>query len=1226
MKNVFILNVLIILFLVNILDAAWRPGEMQVAITVNNRSDINLILKEKLTIDQIIGNQMFLLVIPQELKMLEHIGFQAEITIPSMEEHSRMFLNSPDFAVYHDYNTTLTLVDSLLAAFPTLISKHIYGYALSGRQLYAVKISDNVQLDENEPEISFDGGHHGDEIMGAEINILLMRDLCVQYGSNPQITDLVNTREIWIFPFINPDGRMAMTRYNNAGVDINRDWGYMWDAWGGSPAPFSQPESQAPRLWINDNQFVISQTNHGGTEGISYPWSYRPNACPDNDPIDFVAAGYSSTSGYIPSLAYFQGYNGMYAINGSAKDSFYGLMGSVGWTHEVSMSKQPSSTLIPQYYSWNKPSMLYLISMAGRGIKGLVTDAGNGQGVAAIVWASNSSGDFWPIYSDPQLGDFHKFLLPGTYDLTFTANGYQPTTIQNIVVVDTGATPVNVQLLPQTGTYAYRIVYSQIPDNNYSDEGYTPAALSAPDNIRYSLGRSGYIVLDMGEVIANFPGNDLRLIEDDPTPEGYEVKVSNGWNGPWISLGIGQGTQDFDLDGSGLNEFRYIRIEDDGDGLQTAADAGFDLDAVEGRLIPASGPFVMATEYTIWDSTSNGNFTLEAGETASLFLDIQNLGVDPAQNVYVKISNGSNLLTIHNDSSWVGNLASQETSQCGPFIITADPSTPHNTNQNLQLHIYADAGNNWNHALPITVMQGAKIFPQATQIQFPPSFINNVTDYPFTFQNTGMDTLVIDDFNTQSTHFWVEESGLQLLPGAQQTVHIKFQPDDTLHFTDTLTIFNNDPVNFKQKIFIEGTGVYAPSIGLSPDSLIAQLKQNDSIDIPLTISNQGAGELIFTAQIGNYQPTLIPPEGAGGNDSYGHIWIDSDEPGGPQYDWVELGTGAGTLIPLSGLNSTSNAIPLGFTVSFYGEEYTTLRVCNNGWISFNTFSVSYNNTPLPSNLAPRALIAALWDNLIMQNDSRVYYLQDTTRFIVQWENLYTVTGYGPYTFQLLVFKNGNFVLQYKMLTNLEDAYTVGMQNHGATDGFHIAYDEPYLHDQMAILITKRSWISLNPVGGAVAPGSQMDMTVSLNSKNFPLGDFWASVEIFSNDPQAAHRIIPIHMKVDSILTGIAATPALLREYHLLQNYPNPFNPTTTIRYGLNQVSDVKLTVFNLLGQEIRSLVDSRQEAGFQSIFWNGRDDSGRTVASGIYIYRLEANPVSGNGERFIGTRKMILMK
>jgi hypothetical protein len=61
MKNVFILNVLIILFLVNILDAAWRPGEMQVAITVNNRSDINLIFKEKLTIDQIIGNQMFLL-------------------------------------------------------------------------------------------------------------------------------------------------------------------------------------------------------------------------------------------------------------------------------------------------------------------------------------------------------------------------------------------------------------------------------------------------------------------------------------------------------------------------------------------------------------------------------------------------------------------------------------------------------------------------------------------------------------------------------------------------------------------------------------------------------------------------------------------------------------------------------------------------------------------------------------------------------------------------------------------------------------------------------------------------------------------------------------------------------------------------------------------------------------------------------------------------------------
>jgi hypothetical protein len=1226
MKKIFILNILLIFLLINFTQAAWRPGEMQVQINVTDQADIDLIIQQKLTIDHFRGKKMALLVTPEELQNLQQLGFHPEIIIPSLEAHSQMLLNSPDFAVYHDYNTTLTLVDSLLAAFPNIISKQIFGYSHLGRQLYAVKISDNVQIDENEPEVSFDGGHHGDEIMGAEINILLMRDLCIQYGSDPQITELVNTREIWIMPFVNPDGRMSVSRYNNAGVDVNRDWGYMWDGKGWSTAPFSQPESQADRAMINENQFVVSQSNHGGTEGISYPWSYHPNQCLDHNPIDFIAAGYSAASGYIPTLPYFQGFSGMYPINGSAKDSFYGLMGSVGWTHEVSDLKQPLANQIPQYYNWNKPAMLYLIEMASRGIKGLVTDSGNGQGVAAIIWANNSNGDFWPIYSDPDVGDFHKFLLPGTYDVTITANGYQPTTVQNVVVVDTGATAINVQLQPQSGTYGYRIMFSRIPNNNELDEGYTPAALAAPDNIRYSLGRNGYVVIDMGETIANFPGNDLRIIEDDATPEGYTVLLSNGWNGPWTSLGMGLGSQDFDLDGSGLSEFRYIRIEDDGDGPSTGADVGFDLDAIEGRLIPASGPFIMATEYTVWDSTSNSNFILEAGETALLYLAVQNLGVDPAQNVFVKINQGSSLLTVHNDSSWAGNIPSQQLVSAGPYLITADPAAPHNTNQNLLVSIYADGGNNWNHTLPIKVMQGAKIVPQANQVQFPNSFINNMSEYPFNIQNGGMDTLVISDFITQTPRYWVQETGLQLLPGAQETIHIQFQPDDTLHFRDTLTILNNDPVQFERKIFIEGTGIYAPAIQLSADSLVAQLTPNDSIDLTLTLNNLGDGELIFSAQIGNYQPTVILPEGAGGNDSFGHIWIDSDEPGGPQYDWVELGTGSGILIPLSGLNSSSNAIPIGFTVNFYGEDYNSVRVCNNGWLSFNTVSVSYNNTELPSNLAPRSMIAALWDNLNMQTDSRVYYLTDSTRFIIQWEKLYSASGFGPYTFQTIIFKNGNIVLQYKNLTNLENSYTIGMQNHAADDGFHVAFNESYLHDLMAILITKRSWISLNPVGGTIAPGLHTDIIVSLNSKNFPFGDFWASVEIFSNDPQAGHLVIPIHMKVDSILTAIADLQELPKDYQLFQNYPNPFNPTTTIRYGLKHASDVNLKIYNLLGQEVRTLFSARQEAGYQSLVWDGRDNNGIPVASGIYIYQLTANPATGTGQSFMSTRKMILMK
>ncbi len=1221
MKRFYLpLFLFVILIAQSALPANWRPGEMLVQITVNSPQEIMRLNQQRFIIDKVEGDHISILVTLSELAELKSLGYQPKILIPNMEDYSQQQLSSPEFLNYHDYYSTLTLVDSLVAQFPGIVSKQIYGETAdpSHYQLYAVKISDNVNTDEPEPEISFDGCHHGDEIMGAEIIIQLMRELCTSYGTDPQITNLINNREIWIYPFINPYGRQNMTRYNSAGVDVNRDWGYMWDGDGGSPSPFSQVESQSAMKWINDNQFVVSQSDHGGDETISYPWSYRATQAPDHDPIDFLAANYSSHSGYSPTLSYYQGFSGMYPINGSSKDYYYAIMGSVGWTLEVSYNKQPPSSQIQQYYTWNRPSMLYLIDMAGKGIKGLVTDAGNGGAVPAIIWASDASHNYWPVYADPEVGDFHKFLLPGTYSLTFTANGYQSQIVNNVVVADTGATQVNLQLQPQLGTYAYRVVLNRIPNNNTADEGYTAGAIGAPDNVNYSLGKSGYIVLDMGESIFDFPGNDFRVVEGDATPEGYIVKVAGDWLGPWTMIGTGMGTQDFDLGFSGISDFRYIRIEDDGDGPQTAADAGFDLDAVEGRLIPATGPFVMAVSYTVNDSSTNNNGVIEAGETVGLDLMLQNLGVDPAQNVRVRISSGDPLLTVLSDSVWYGNLPAGDQGNIGPYSISVSPATPDNSKLNLLVDILAD-GNNWTHPLQLLVKKGSRIAANAASLDFPNTFLTFTSNIDLRINNSGTDSLKITDFLTTTPFFWVEENALSVAPGGNQTVHVKFMPQDTVNYTDTLVIKNNDPMNFILQIPMSGTGKLAPDIAVSQDSIALQVLPTDSTVVPLTVSNNGAGELIFTAQIGNYQPGGSPVDSAGGNDSFGHVWIDSDEPGGPQYNWIELGTGAGTQIPISGLNATSSSISIGFDVPFYNESYPSLRVCNNGWVSFTTFSVSYNNTTLPSNLAPRAMIAPLWDNLNMQADSRIYYAQESNYFVIEWENAYTATGYGPHTFELIIYDNGSLLLQYKELVGLENSYTVGMQNAAADDGFHIAYNQNYLHDQMAIIINRRSWVSLNPVGGTIAPGGQLPLDVIFKTSSFPLGDFWASVEIRSNDPAQETVVVPLHMRVDSVMSISDASNQLPTRYRLEQNYPNPFNPTTTIRYQIPTQGQVKLEIFNTSGQVVKTLVNGTRQPGFYSTVWDGRNSSGQVVASGIYFYRIKS-------ETFTSVRRMLLLK
>lgn len=81
-------------------------------------------------------------------------------------------------------------------------------------------------------------------------------------------------------------------------------------------------------------------------------------------------------------------------------------------------------------------------------------------------------------------------------------------------------------------------------------------------------------------------------------------------------------------------------------------------------------------------------------------------------------------------------------------------------------------------------------------------------------------------------------------------------------------------------------------------------------------------------------------------------------------------------------------------------------------------------------------------------------------------------------------------------------------------------------------------------------------------------------------------------------------------YALEPNVPNPFNPSTTIAYQLPEAGDVSMIIYNLVGQQVRTLVKGTHEAGFQSVVWDGRDDFGRQVASGVYIYRLQAGSFS----------------
>ena len=113
--------------------------------------------------------------------------------------------------------------------------------------------------------------------------------------------------------------------------------------------------------------------------------------------------------------------------------------------------------------------------------------------------------------------------------------------------------------------------------------------------------------------------------------------------------------------------------------------------------------------------------------------------------------------------------------------------------------------------------------------------------------------------------------------------------------------------------------------------------------------------------------------------------------------------------------------------------------------------------------------------------------------------------------------------------------------------------------------------------------------------------------------------------VRGTITGVNESEPIPTSFSLSQNYPNPFNPTTTLRLGLPAASHVSLRVYDYLGREIATLVNDERPAGYVQVSWNGTNNGGVHVASGVYFYRLEAQP-AGGGQPFVEMKKMILLK
>ncbi len=1205
MKHALKIIGLCLLLINGALFAAWRPGEMRIKIDHVTLASVQKIVELGIEIDDIQFPVVYLYVIEKELEALKKAGFKPEIIIPDMVSYSAQLQTSPGLVGYHDYHATLSLVDSLIHAFPDIIRKVNYGESVQGKPLFAVKISDNVMVNEPEPEVGFDGCYHGDEIISAEILIRLMRELCLEYGQNKQVTRLVNEREIWFLPIVNPDGRQALTRRNSNEIDLNRDWGFMWDAWGNSAEPYSQPETRAMLEWLLDHQFVICQSFHAGKEMISFPWSYRPSRAPDHAIIKALAAGYATASHY-GNLAYGNGYQQLYPINGNAKDSYYGIRGALGWTMEVAKKKSPPFAEINHYYQQNRPAIFYLLETSGNGLRGIVRDVTTGKPVSAILWVSNRESEFWPVYTSATVGDFYKLLPPGNYSLKITANGYETKFLPNIEILKNEPLSLTIHLKPRRSSFAYQVIACRVPGNNYSDEGLTYRTLTAPDRRRYSLGRNGWIVLDMGETIFDFPGNDVRIYEGDLSPEGFTVKIANHWSGPWQLIGSGKGTTAFDISASGLNKFRYVRIDDDGDGFSGGANAGFDLDAIEGNLLPETGPFLMATACTIVDTLSNFNGVWETGETADLALKINNFGDDPAGRINIRISCENPIVKILQDSSHISGIDAGKQASAAHFRVKASSGITATQDILLDVEIRSDQ-KVWRHSFPVTVHGGARIFCEK-KVQFEQQFVGFHTEKKVEIFNHGSDTLKIFQFQNNAHVFSITEQQMIIPPGAGDAFTISFEPQKATNFTDTLTLLCNDPVQSHCEILLTGEGAFAPELHVANDSMAIELSPTDSTTVFLLIDNPGAGNLTYSAQVHSTMdlkqaPVLL--------DNAGYFWspVHRDHAGK-----IVSTTGASNVtevaFPINEFVSESIAMP--FSFPNFGNENSSIQIHRNGAVYLgDAKNVALKKSETDFSASNLFAIMPLFGKFAKRPESRVFYAESPGEITVQWQNLFDLDGRGPFTFAAQLRSDGRMIFQYTALGALEQDFLIGTSFHKLTDE---AVD---LSVPMRIELHKFADITLSNAHGNIASKDQQMLPLHVVSKALPVGNYALNLKIESNDPDKQLTIIPIILNIksddpardDELISG---------KIQLLQNFPNPFNPSTQITFQLPEKAHTTLTVYNMLGQVVETLLDENLSPGEYHVTWNGVNQAGQELPSGIYFYELRAN-------NFSQIKKMVLL-
>lgn len=338
--------------------------------------------------------------IPFTIEQLDISNFykqRAAADLQRMQEQGALLSTGATMGGFETFSEIVTHLDQASSDHPAIMtSKFSIGLSIEGRDLWVVKISDNPNTDEDEPEVLLVSLIHSREPAAGAVTLNVMDYLTDNYGIIPEVTELVDTREIYILPVENPDGYVynettdpaggglwRKNRLDNGdgtfGVDLNRNhaghWGY--DDFGSSPntnsatyrgtSAFSEPETDATNLFIRSRNFNLIHNHHCYSNLELWPAGYDRVFTKDEDTYQIIGDSITANNGYLPII----GWN-LYPTNGDADDYAHGdttggKPSIISLTAEIGNGSDgfwPLPSRIPTLLAENLASNLYLISIA----------------------------------------------------------------------------------------------------------------------------------------------------------------------------------------------------------------------------------------------------------------------------------------------------------------------------------------------------------------------------------------------------------------------------------------------------------------------------------------------------------------------------------------------------------------------------------------------------------------------------------------------------------------------------------------------------------------------------------------------------------------------------------------------------------------------------------------------------------------------------------------------